>query len=190
MCKWKVQWSFWSTSHLRNKPYSICVTPTCNKTTEEFIHEICSHRPHFINDLRLLKFLPTLLHPPPFLLFRLGYPASPLSPIQLLQGLEKQTAQRLLSANVERKKGNVGVSARVGRLTVPCFVWHFSTACLAFTELWLLKDDFLCPYSAIKASSTEAEGCRWFLCVDSLAATIQTHRSKTCFTTDLIDLTL
>lgn len=50
---------------------TVCLYTFNRDDTQECIHEICPCRPHFINDLRLLKFLCTFLPP---LLFSLGHP--------------------------------------------------------------------------------------------------------------------
>lgn len=90
----------------------------CDNLEQESIHKVCSHRPSFIHDLRLLKFLPTLLLP--LLLLPVSYLVwgHPAPHISASAGFGKQSTQRPLSASVETE----GVSARVRHMTTPCFL--------------------------------------------------------------------
>lgn len=87
----------------------------CDNRQQESIHKVCSHRPSFIHDLRLLKFLPTLLLP--LLLLPVSYLVwgHPAPHNSASAGFGKQSTQRPLSGSVETE----GVSARVRHLTTP-----------------------------------------------------------------------
>lgn len=89
----------------------------CDNLQQESIHKVCSHRPSFIHDLRLLKFLPTLLLP--LLLLPVSYLVwgHPAPHNSASAGFGKQSTQRPLSVSVETE----GVSAKVTHLTTPYF---------------------------------------------------------------------